>query len=220
MAFVPVPGTEVWFCIWETRVQDYDAFQQAVSVWPRSTLKTPKFEQGPLHPVVNVSWDDAKAFCIWLTAKEQNAGLLKDKEAYRLPTDLEWSRAVGLPQERGNTAERRSHKAPGFPWGKEFPPPKGAGNYSSGTKVDDFKYTAPVGSFKPNSLGIYDLGGNVWEWCMDMDDGDNRHVLRGASWYDGAGAGGSAVESSRRDYTTPNGDIGNYGFRCVLIKAR
>jgi formylglycine-generating enzyme required for sulfatase activity len=219
MVFVPVPGTEVWFCIWETRIQDYEVFSKAGEAWAPSDLKKPKFEQGPTHPVVNVSWEDARVFGLWLTAKEQKAGLLKDNEAYRLPTDLEWSRAVGLPNEKGSTAQKRDGQTPGYPWGSVFPPPKDVGNYAPAARVDTYKFTAPVGSFRPNALGIYDLGGNVWEWCVDMDDGRNRHVLRGASWYDGGGPG-YLIMSSRRDYTTPDGDIGNYGFRCVLIKAR
>src|SRR4051794_41814851 len=70
MPFAKVPGTKVWFCIWHTRVQDF-------SQWLKVTGKTaeaPGYQQGPTHPAVNVTWDEAKAFCEWLTNKERKAG--------------------------------------------------------------------------------------------------------------------------------------------------
>jgi len=58
----------------------------------------------------------------------------------------------------------RSGIAEGYPWGPDFPPPPDAGNYHSRLKCGNFPETSPVGSFAPNKLGIFDLGGNVWEW--------------------------------------------------------
>ncbi len=67
MRFVPVPGTAVLFCVWETRVQDYQVFHEATGrAWNK-----PGFEQDPTHPAVNINWEDAKAFCDWLRAEVQ-----------------------------------------------------------------------------------------------------------------------------------------------------
>ena len=91
MKFVPVRGTEVAFCIWETRVKDYMAYVSA-NAGVATSWKTPfgdKFKQEETHPVVNVSWNDAQAFCAWLTKKELAAGKIKQGQKYRLPTDAE-----------------------------------------------------------------------------------------------------------------------------------
>ena len=127
MDFVPVPGTNVLFSKWETRVQDYAAFvRREGRKWPN-----PKFEQGPTHPAVNVTWDDAKAFCQWLTEREQKVGFLPAGCRYRMPKDLEWSAAVGLGIETGKTPFARSGEIKGvYPWDGPFPPPPGAGNYA------------------------------------------------------------------------------------------
>ena len=102
MKFVPVG--DVLFCIWPARIQDFQAFVDATG-FKGNAWSQPGFKQGPDHPVVNVTWQDAMAFCKWLTEKEQKAGLLAPNQIYRLPTDLEWSMAVGLPDETGRTPE-------------------------------------------------------------------------------------------------------------------
>ena len=176
MKFVPVPGVAVLFCIWETRVQDYQAFvNETQREWPK-----PEFPQGATHPAVLVNADDATAFCAWLTEKERKAARLASNQAYRLPTDAEWDAAVGKDL---------------YPWGKGWPPPKGAGNYADNAALrgrysswgysgiipgyeDGYDATAPVGSFTANRFGIYDLGGNVWERV-----GDRRGGVRGASFF-------------------------------------
>jgi len=214
MPFVPVPGTEVQFCIWETRVKDYAAANAEVD----GNWKKPGFQQEDTHPVVKVSWYDANAFCEWLTKKELAAGKIKAGQKYRLPTDAEWSVAVGLGKEKGNTPrEKRQGIKDVYPWGKEWPPPVGAGNYYKSLKVDNFEYTSPVGSFASNKNGLHDMGGNVWEWCEDWYDpaAKTYRVLRGASWGNGRPVG---LLSSIRNYGTPgNRYDGGVGFRCVLV---
>ena len=107
MVFVGVPGTDVLFCIWETRVRDYAAYAQANAgvdgSWQKVAYKGVPASSVPDHPVSNVSWDDAKAFCEWLTRLERARGGLQPGDQYRLPTDAEWSVAVGLPEENGST---------------------------------------------------------------------------------------------------------------------
>ncbi len=129
MKFVPVQNTQVLFCIWETRVQDYASYAQA-NLGINWEWQEPGFEQGPMHPVVNVNWEDAQVFCQWLTNKDQQEGRISPQQRYRLPTDEEWSWAVGLPKEEGATPEEKDGKIKDhYPWGKQWPPPQGAGNY-------------------------------------------------------------------------------------------
>ena len=116
-----------------------------------------------------------------------------------------------------------------WPWGDKWPPPKGAGNYrdeswlakmqSADTRhVKDYNdghpTTAPVMSFKPNKLGLYDMGGNVAEWSEDwFNEAKQKRLLRGASWdsqydYD--------LFSSGRTLEDPSARQKSYGFRIVL----
>ena len=135
------------------------------------------------HPVVYVSWNDAVAFCAWLSKKEH--------KKYRLPTEAEWeyacragsqdpifvwrqsgrSRALRKrlgsgPQiavarrtcdHRGVRRGRETQSRPGLPY-----------PFLSGR--DGYAWTAPVGRFQPNAFGLYDMHGNVWEWCSDWHD--------------------------------------------------
>ena len=227
MKFVPVPDTRVLFSIWETRVQDFKAFVDAtnhdatlkmVSYRPDTaqwgmhgdTWQSPGFAQGPTHPVVGVSANDANAFCEWLTQRERAAGRLTGTQVYRLPTDAEWNAAAG-PDE--------------FVWGNQWPPPRGVGNFadetarrgrpaSSATRIipgydDGYAATAPVGSFPPNRLGLYDLAGNVEEYVCDRRGG-----VRGASY---RSFGRDDLASSRiSGYDSyGNSRIDNIGFRVV-----
>ena len=230
MPFVPVKGTDVQFCIWETRVKDYAAYA-AANAGVDESWKKPKFsifgddyKQEKTHPVVHVNWNDANAFCAWLTKKELAEGKIKAGQKYRLPTDAEWSVAVGLGKEKGNTPEEKSEGIKGvYPWGKEWPPPVGAGNYdkshkSSGwNEVDNYEYTSPVGSFAANKLGLHDMGGNVWEWCEDKwNPIVSYRVLRGGSW--GNYGKDEGLLSSYRLNCSPDRRSGRgSGFRCVLV---
>lgn len=221
MRFVPVG--DVLFCVWQTRVRDFETFAKAVNL--KSTAwRGPGFRQGPDHPVVNVTWTEALAFCKWLSDKEHKEGSLPANQFYRLPYDLEWSKTVALPDETGKTPEARDMGVPDvYPWGTEWPPTKGAGNYTgeeTGSDVaikgydDGFAWTSPVGSFPPNKLGLYDSGGNVWQWCMDSWNNESKtKVLRGASWYNGALK--LSLLSSCRIHAAPDSSTDNYGFRIV-----
>jgi eukaryotic-like serine/threonine-protein kinase len=213
MKFVPLGDIQI--SIWETRVQDYEAFCRATG----RHYEAVDFHQTSADPAVKVNWFDAMAFCKWLTEKERNENLIEDRQVYRLPTDLEWSMAVGLINESGATPEMRDGKIKNeFPWGKQWPPPNGAGNYNLATGRRRGA-TVPVGSFKPNSLGLYDLGGNVWEWCLDTYKGGSSAtsrdwgVLRGGSW---ATSNRLEMQSSYRNVVDRNDRDVIYGFRCVL----
>ena len=232
--FVPVPGTQALFCRWETRVQDYAAYAQvnvADHAWTMQHMDGVPVSRDPEYPVVGVSWNDANTFCDWLTTKERAEGRLANAMKYRLPTDEEWSRAVGLAKEDGATPKEKSGKDEvDYPWGTSFPPPKDkVGNYADAAfhekfpteqhkwiqgYTDGFATTAPVGSFAPNRYGIYDLGGNVWEWCEDLFEPDGTlRVVRGASW---AHNDPNGLLSSFRRPLAPGSRLSNYGFRCVL----
>jgi formylglycine-generating enzyme required for sulfatase activity len=235
MKFVPVPGTDVLFSIWDTRVKDFRAYAEAtgyrqeggICAWDgtkwaldtNSSWERPEFLQTDFHPVVGVSWDEAKAFCQWLTAKERGEGKIGKDQEYRLPTDAQWSIAVGLPPESGSTPKEKDARVRDvYPWGTQWPPPKGAGNYGSSLGVDSFAETSPVGSFRPNQFGLYDMGGNVWQWCEDRySDGGASRVVRGASW---SNLVPEYLLSSCRDFGAPDFRFTNRGFRCVLGSLR
>ena len=221
LKFVPVGDVE--FCVWQTRVKDFEAFAKAVNL-KSSAWKSPGFKQSSDHPVVNVTWIEAVAFCKWLTEEERKTGVLSAIQFYRLPTDVEWSKAVGLSEESGKTPEARDMGVSDvYPWGNQWPPPPKSGNYTgeeTGSDVaikgydDGFPWTSPVGSFTPNKLGLYDMGGNVWQWCMDTWNSDSKaKVLRGASWYNGALK--LSLLSSCRVRASPESSTDNYGFRVV-----
>ena len=233
MKFVPVPGTKVLFSIWDTRVRDYAAYARVNKVddsWKKQEKDGVPVSREPEYPVTGVSSEDANGFCKWLTKRETAEGKLPKGAVYRLPTDEEWSRAVGLPAEQGATpAEKREKNGVDFPWGTDFPPKGKVGNYADtafrgkfpnatvkGMEdfTDGFATTSPVASFPANALGLYDMGGNVWQWCEDWFDTDQkRRVLRGASWQNGTR--GVLLSSHRTD--RPPATRGNdFGFRCVL----
>jgi formylglycine-generating enzyme required for sulfatase activity len=180
------------------------------------------FEQTEEHPVVGVSWNDAVAFCEWLSRKEG--------KTYRLPTEAEWEYACragtttrywcgddpeGLA-EVANVADAAA-KA-------QFP------DWKTIAASDGYVFTAPVGSFRPNAFGLYDMHGNTWQWCADwyhsryydmspVDDprgpasGSGR-VARGGSWGNGAGI----CRSAYRHGFGPGDRDGILGFRISLIQ--
>ena len=234
MKFAPVPGTALLFSIWATRKQDYAAYANSRpgvdQSWENVSHQNQPVSFAPDHPVVCVSWDDAKAFCLWLTDKERREGRLPAGASYRLPTDWEWSMAVGLSEPRAGTPQEKDGKIKGvYPWGTQWPPADRAGNYADITAAsvfgagfsiiegywDGHATTAPVGSFTANQLGLYDLGGNVWEWCEDFYTGSSgARVLRGGSW---GGSNADYLLSSYRDLGTSVRGNRHVGFRVVLV---
>jgi formylglycine-generating enzyme required for sulfatase activity len=235
MVFVPVPGTKVSFSIWETRVKDFAAFAATGpkldgTNWNHALYHdvTP-VSDGPDYPVVGVSWNDAIAFCVWLTETERKAGNISTNAAYRLPTDAEWSWAVGIgDRETNGTPKDKSGKLEGaFPWGTQYPPPAGAGNFADlaareyftnwpcieGYR-DGFVTSSPVGSFPPNKSGLYDLAGNALEWCDDFYDAAHKQrTMRGGGWNN---TGPKSLLSSTREHVAPQRFSVVTGFRCVL----
>jgi len=234
MKFVPVPGTQVLFSIWDTRMRDYAVYARTNSGVDDS-WQTPVYEGVAVTPsddcpVVNVSWNDAVGFCEWLTQKERAEGRIGREAMYRLPTDAEWSWAVGIGgRESGATPKEKSQKLEGeYPWGTRWPPPDRAGNFADLTAKekfpsldtiegyrDGFVTTSPVGSFAPNRFGLYDMGGNVWQWCQDKyTPGQESRVLRGSSWFTYARPN---LLSSRRRMNDSGTRSRKFGFRCVLV---
>ena len=239
MRFVLVPRTEVWFSVWETRVKDFQEFSASNpsvgSAWRNPFFKKEPVTPGPNHPVVNVTHRQAKEFCKWLTDKERLEGVIAAPALYRLPTDEEWSWAVGIgdKEEKGTPAEKSGRLKSVFPWGTQWPPPNGTGNYTDsdakakfGTGLfgaltgviagytDGYPTTAPVGSFPPNALGIFDLGGNVSEWCEEWPAGRMTfRVCRGGSWMSNYPM---YINASSRFNFPKDLDSDDIGFRVVL----
>ncbi|HEX4071223.1 MAG TPA: SUMF1/EgtB/PvdO family nonheme iron enzyme, partial [Planctomycetaceae bacterium] len=182
-----------------------------------ASWRKPGFDQVDSHPVVDVSWNDANAFCRWLSEKEG--------QTYRLPSEAEWEYACRagtitplisgtklndlFSVGNGLDATFREH----FHMSAPDPRPS-----------DGFVFTAPVGSFLPNRFGLFDMHGNVWEWCQDCfgpysgspatdptgpTNGEYR-VSRG-----GAFDCGIAATSSARDSLKPTDRLANVGFRIV-----
>ena len=190
------------------------------------------------HPVVQVTWEQAALFCNWLSAKESLPPAYVQKEnvlvpaepgatGYRLPTEAEWEYCARAAQ---NQALLK------YPWGDLFPPAAPSGNYADISAKDllpaylenyndGYPVTAPAAKFKPNGWQLYDMGGNVAEWCHDFytiytyntntTDADpsgprqgKHHVVKGSSWQS---ASMSDLRLAFRDYS--DGKRADLGFR-------
>ena len=240
-----VPLGDIHMAAFQTRVRDFEIFVQTThydaeggmssavkqDAFERRRLswKSPGFPQTPDDPVVGVSWEDVDQFCAWLTEKERSEGAITAFQHYRLPTDREWSEAVGLLHEDGDTPEKRSGGSKGiYPWGDAMPPPEGTRNYAGEESQrgalaswnflngyrDPFPRTAPVTAMLANALGLQSLGGNVWEWCLDrFNRTTNWRVLRGGSW--ATSRPEEMLSSYRRGYD-PLFRMDDVGFRLVI----
>ena len=195
---------------------------------------------GADQPVVNVSWEDAARYANWLSQQEGLQPAYREQDGklvpvvpltngYRLPTEVEWEFTA-----RYDGGRRPLNQPLQFPWGDAMPPAKNSGNFAhegSGLPfaipghVDAYVGSAPVGKFPPNKSSIYDLGGNVAEWCHDYYDvpapagaspqrdptgpAEGRfHVIKGASWRSGSA---TELRFAYRDYADKPRD--NLGFR-------
>ncbi len=228
IGFVAVEGLPLGFGIWPVRVKDYRAFVTESGYDAGDKWRNPDFLQLGDNPVTYVSYDDACAFCLWLTEKERAEGWLDPRQVYRLPSDAEWSVAVGLREVGAKMPHQLNGKdTKNYPWGTEWPPPKGVGNYSDESADrkfgwgmiakgydDGYVYTSPVGAFPPNQNRLFDMGGNVWEWVQEwFDDSQTTRTLRGASW---TTTQQEHCLSSAREADPPEARRGKNGFRIVL----
>jgi formylglycine-generating enzyme required for sulfatase activity len=181
--------------------------------------RNPGFPQTDDHPVVCVSWNDAQAFLHRLSRKPE--------KTFRLPTEAEWEYAA-----------RSGGKRYKYSWGNGSPSgnirdealkrayPQAKGQWQG--YDEGFVYTAPVGSFSPNELGLYDMSGNVWEWCQDWYEQDyyarspkdnpagpgsgEYRVVRGGSW----SAVPRGVRAANRNRGWPSDRVCGVGFRAAF----
>ena len=170
---------------------------------PEYSWRNVGFPQSDEHPVVNVSWNDAVAFCQWLTQK--------DSRPYRLPTEAEWEYAC-----RAGTRTRYSY---GYD--------EAGMEHHAWFEANSSASTHPVGQKRPNAWGLYDVHGNVYEWCSDgygayteastpVDDPTGTtasvyRVYRGGCWYTPA----SQCRSAIRLRSQSRKRSGSLGFRVV-----
>ncbi len=220
---------DAMLAVHETRRSDFAEFAKAAKLPP---VAERVLDKDLSLPVNFISRDEAAAFCKWLTETERKKGLLETGHEYRLPSDDEWSMAAYLTPEAGDSPAERNLKIGSiYPWGFTWPPLPKPGNLfdkSAATNEnpgiadfeDGFASLAPVSSFRPDSRGVTDLAGNVWEWVADSWGGSdaalrNHSVVRGGSYLTKERT--ELVASYRRPLpaSTRAADI---GFRIILTE--
>jgi formylglycine-generating enzyme required for sulfatase activity len=179
----------------EVSAGDFRVFAGATS---RQMPRQPEWYADDSHPVVNVTWDEAQAYCAWAGG--------------RLPTEAEWEHAA-----RGGLDGKL------FPWGDEF---TGLAVARHNVPVERYNFTAPTGMFPPNGYGLHDMAGNVWEWTASehrpthatepRTDYDLR-TIKGGGWDNNP----RRLRISERAALSRHGRHNLYvGFRCVLPVAQ
>jgi len=247
MKFAPVPihggptaGKRVLFSIWEVREKDYQEFVSDTNGW---WTKDPEIDHGLDHPATSIAWPNAVAFSAWLTERERKLGKIGANETFRLPSDHEWSCAVGIGEREDPNAapsDKRIKIKNVFPWGATWPPPSRSGNFwseelrpllavgkFSWVKAeltgyeDGYATLAPVGKYPANRHGLHDLAGNVGEWCSDwFDSSQTQRVVRGSDWSFVGEIAETTFLSSYRYGIRPELRQSAIGFRVVLEVGR
>ncbi|NLF39787.1 formylglycine-generating enzyme family protein [bacterium] len=175
----------------------------------------------PVEPATQVSWDDAMAFCAWRCTREGvPAG------SYRLPTEAEWEYAA-----RGGLVQQPYPWGPSAPAAFDIPQANFDHKDERGAPRDGHAKLAPVGSYLPNGFGLYDMAGNVWEWCLDWygerayagagtarnpagPDAGIKRSWRGGGW----GSSPDSIRCATRGGLGQGHWLDNLGFRCVRVK--
>jgi len=178
---------------------------------PDASWKNPYLPQSENHPVVCVSWNDAMGFCAWLSKKTG--------QAIGLPTDAEWEYACRAGTETkyytGNS-ESDLDRA-GWYW-RNSGDSQLSGEWKLIKLNENNCGTHPVGMKMPNAWGLYDMTGNVWEWCQDRVDKDyytskpsENRVFRGGAWYEQA----VYLRTAYRHWRRPSHSYWGLGFRII-----
>jgi serine/threonine protein kinase/formylglycine-generating enzyme required for sulfatase activity len=236
MGMLFLPLGDILMGAHETRRRDYMEYAKEANA--RRPMNFSEQVKAGAVPVVGVDRVEARGFCDWLTKRDRELGLIGKTDRYRLPTDEEWSRAVGLPLERGKDPAERNGRIRGvYPWGYEWPPPKGIDNFadasgsvSQGLQAiitnyeDNFSALAGVMATRPSKKGYFGLAGNVSEWVdsdyvaangKTTDKAASMGTVRGGNW---RSANADELLSSARMALPVDTKRDSIGFRIVLAK--